>query len=43
MAFCSFGGSLGGESKLKTDLDRVAKDLLIVCTEAEFGEIRFMC
>lgn len=38
-----FGNNLGGESKLKSDLDRVAKDLLIVCTEVEFGKIRLMC
>lgn len=42
MQLC-FRDNLGGERKLKADLDRVAMDLLVVCAEVEYGEIRPMC
>lgn len=42
MQFC-FADNLGGERKLKTDLDRVAKGLLRVCAEVGFGKIKLMC
>lgn len=38
-----FGDNLRGERKLKTDLDRVAKDLLVVCAGVEYGKIKLMC
>lgn len=29
--------SLGGERKLKTDLDNVATDLVVVCVDGDYG------
>ena len=39
IVFCSFlfGDSLGGERKLKLDLDSVATDLVVVCVEGDYG------